>query len=83
MSLSQLITEKITIALSGAEVTITDYTAQHIDHGAPGAHVKVEVTWKGFQDMALIDQHKQIYKILDEELKNQTIHALQIKTKSE
>ena len=82
MSLAEMVKQKIEAALVGSSVEVTDFTQEHLNHGASGAHLEVVVTFLGFKDLSLVEQHKRIYTILDEEFKNKTIHALRIKTQN-
>lgn len=80
MSLADKIQQKIEGTLTGATVNVIDETGSHIDHN-PGAHLGVAVTYAGFAGKTIVEQHQIIYKILDDEIKNNIIHALKIKTK--
>ena len=80
-SLKDHIKEKLTTAIPNAEVTVIDFSDEHEGHHASGAHIAVTVVSSSFKDKSLVEQHQLIYKILDEEIKNQTIHALRIRTR--
>ncbi len=71
---------KIEQELPGSIVEVKDMSSQHIGHNASGAHVKVTVTYAGFKGKTDVEQHQIIYKILQEEMK-QEIHAISITTK--
>jgi BolA protein len=45
-------------------------------------HFKIEIISNVFQNMKLIDRHRLVKKLLDEELKTK-IHALSLRTKTE
>lgn len=74
------IKEKLLKALPSAQITITDESANHIEHEPTGAHLAATIIWAGFKDLSLIEQHQKIYNILKEEMKEQ-IHALRLITK--
>ena len=71
---------KLELALPGASIEITDEDAQHQGHAASGKHLALTITYAGFKGLPLVEQHRMIYKILAEEMKEQ-IHALKISTK--
>lgn len=77
--LLQQIQQKLEAAMPNAIVNVIDTSAGHENHNS-NAHVGVHVTWQGFEGKSLVEQHQMIYKILEEELKEQ-VHALQITTK--
>ena len=72
--------QKLEKALPGAIVEVSDESAGHIEHNPSGAHISVIVTYAGFKDKTLLQQHHMIYDILKDELKEK-IHALKIKTR--
>ena len=78
--LSNIITTKIKATLPNATVNITNFSSEHIGHDAGGAHILVDIKDDSFKDISIIKQHQLVYKILDNELKSGTIHALRIKT---
>ncbi len=53
---------------------------QVIDRGG-GDHLEFRVTDAAFDGLSMIDQHKLIYKVLEEPWTDGTIHELRIKTK--
>ncbi|PIN73272.1 BolA family transcriptional regulator [Candidatus Woesearchaeota archaeon CG10_big_fil_rev_8_21_14_0_10_45_16] len=67
------IKEKIKAGLPGAEVEI-------LDPRKDGVHIKVIVTFAGFEGKPLLQQHRMVYQTLKEELKEK-VHALGIETK--
>ncbi len=69
----QEIKEKIEQGLSGAQVEIQDPRQD-------GIHLKAIVTWAGFKDQSLVEQHRLVYETLKEELKEE-LHALALETK--
>lgn len=68
------IKQKIEQGLSGAAVEI-------LDPRKDGVHLKAIVTWKGFAEKSLLEQHRLVYATLKEELKEQ-LHALGLETKT-
>ena len=82
-NLSNLIKEKVLKALPNSSIEVTNFSSEHYGHDAGGAHIEVTVTDQSFKDKSTIEQHQQIYKILDTELKDGTLHALKINTKNE
>jgi len=76
------IKRKLELAFPGSKVEVVDTSAGHEEHNSSGAHMAVLVIWKGFEGKSLIEQHKMVYDVLKEELKEQ-IHALNVKTKVE
>ncbi|MBI2146413.1 BolA family transcriptional regulator [Candidatus Woesearchaeota archaeon] len=79
LSLEQL-KHKLEKSLPGAIIEITDEDAQHQGHAAAGKHLALTITHAGFKNLPLVEQHRMIYKILEQEMKEQ-IHALKISTK--
>jgi stress-induced morphogen len=71
-----LLKTKIEEFLDGSKVEI-------LDPRKDGVHIKAVVTWKGFEGMSLIDQHKKVYAALKNEFssQNEDLHALAIETK--
>ena len=69
------IKQKIEKGLPGAKVTIQDPRRD-------GIHLKAIVTYKGFKDKSLVEQHQMVYATLKEELKEE-LHALGIETHEE
>ena len=82
-TLSSSIEQKIKQELPASQVEIKNFSSEHIGHDAGGAHIEVTVTDNIFKDKKTLQQHQIIYKILDKELKDGTIHALKINTKNE
>lgn len=79
MELIQKVKIKLEESFNGAQIQLYDDSADHAGHGASGAHLRVEISYKGFADKSLIEQHRMVNEVLKEELKGE-IHALQIKT---
>ena len=80
--LSEQIERKIKKSLPDSIITVIDFSKEHERHHAPGAHIALTVIDKNFKGKSLSEQHQMIYKILSEEIKNETIHALRIRTKT-
>ena len=80
MNIIEKVKNKIEQELSGSIVKVYDQSAGHVGHGSSGAHLEVEIVYEGFKKKSLIEQHQIIYKILQEEMK-QEIHALKLNTK--
>ena len=78
----QQIKEKIESALPGSTIQVVDESEGHLEHNPTGAHIAVNVTYSGFEGKSLVEQHKMIYDILREELKEQ-VHALKIRTRTQ
>lgn len=74
------IKQKLEQSLPGSRVEVMDDSPEHLGHNASGAHLTVFVTYSGFKNKSLTEQHQMIYKVLEEEMKHE-IHALKIKTK--
>ena len=74
---SQAIEKIVTDALDGAECVATDLTGT-------ADHWGVDVTWQGFHDMSLIDQHRRVLDVFRPYMSDGTneIHAVQISTSS-
>ena len=81
ISLEQ-IKQKLLQSFPNSKVEVIDTSAGHENHASSGAHMAVLVTWEGFRNKSLVEQHQMVYDALKEELKEQ-IHALNVKTKVE
>ena len=80
MITTKQIKDKIEKELSGAEVEVYDKSAEHAEHNVTGGHFAVKVSYNGFKGKNMIEQHQMIYKILEEEMKEE-VHALQLTTR--
>ncbi len=69
----QQITALIRRALPDARVQIYDRTGT-------SDHYNVSVASNGFDGMTRIDQHRLVYRALDEALKDGRLHAVELKT---
>jgi BolA protein len=77
-----LIKNKLESAFPGAHITIRDTTSMHRGHGGCGLHLKTKIIFDGFKGIPLIQRHRMIYEVLNEEMKS-VIHALSIEAKYE
>jgi stress-induced morphogen len=68
------IKNKIQSGLPGSEVEI-------LDPFRDGVHIKAIVTFDGFHEKSILEQHRMVYATLKEELKEE-IHALGLETKT-
>ena len=66
---------KIEKALPGASVQVLDPRNDR-------THLKAVVVYSGFKGKPLIEQHRMVYKALQEELKG-ALHALSLETRGE
>ncbi|KAJ3072609.1 SufE-like protein 1, chloroplastic/mitochondrial [Podochytrium sp. JEL0797] len=86
--LQQSIRDKLTAALSPTLLEITDDSHKHASHTAmrgstdKETHFQVRIVSDGFQGKNLVQRHQMVYKILDVELKEKGLHALQIQAKT-
>ena len=54
----------------------------HQGHGSCGLHLKTKIIYSGFKGISLLERHRMIYDVLNEEMKS-IIHALSIEAKYE
>ena len=73
----QIVKRKIEQALPGSHVEVKDFSQGHAAHHPTGDHLQVNVAYSGFKGKTLLEKHRIIYDILQEEMKEQ-IHALRI-----
>lgn len=73
MQLSE-IKSRIENGLSGAQVEI-------LDPFNDGVHIKAVVVYSGFDGKSLIQQHRMVYDLFQEELKGD-LHALALETRA-
>jgi len=69
------IKQKIEKGLPGAKVEIKDPRRD-------GVHIKAIVTYKGFKEKTIVEQHQMVYATVQEELKEE-LHALGLETHEE
>lgn len=65
---------RIEDVLPGAKVQV-------LDPRNDGTHLKAVVIYSGFKGKSLIEQHRMVYKALEEEFKG-ALHALSLETRS-
>ncbi|KAJ3028619.1 UNVERIFIED_CONTAM: BolA-like protein 1 [Siphonaria sp. JEL0065] len=81
--------EKLTAALAPTSLDIIDNSHLHAGHAAmkglnpKETHFDVRIVSNAFQGKPLVARHQLIYKLLDVELKEKGLHALQITAKTE
>jgi stress-induced morphogen len=68
------IKQKIENSIPGSSVEI-------LDPYNDGVHIKAIVTYSGFEGKSMVEQHRMVYSLFQEELKNE-IHALGLETRS-
>ncbi|CAL5219542.1 g1394 [Coccomyxa viridis] len=86
--LATSIRKKLQDALAPSTLKVVNESHLHAGHmgnpdGAPDAetHFKVEVVSSEFKGQSMIQCHRTVYSLLDEELKN-GVHALSLRTKA-
>ena len=80
ITITSIVQKKLEQALPGAVIEIVDESADHVGHRAPEAHLAVSITYAGFAQKTILEQHQLVYSILREEMKLE-IHALKLTTK--
>lgn len=88
--IEQSILTKVQTELQPTYLKIVNDSAKHAHHaGIQGAanktesHFRLEIISDKFAGKTLPARHRLVYSLLDDEIKNQGIHALQMKTKTE
>lgn len=83
------ITGKLSEEFKPTFLTIKNDSHKHAHHaGIRGAtnttesHFQIEIVSDAFEGKSMPTRHRLIYKLLDDELKNKGVHALQMKTKT-
>lgn len=78
-----LIRERLTAALSPAELHIEDDSWRHAGHAgaAGGGHFTVRVVSEAFRGLSPIKRHRLVYAALGDAMRTE-IHALQIEARS-
>ncbi|AHC39016.1 BolA family protein [Ehrlichia muris] len=78
MDVVQTIKSKITSALNVFKIEVIDESFKHRDHVFQSiystSHLKVQIVSNDFLEMSIINRHKLLYKILEEEIK--LIHSI-------
>lgn len=81
MGASDMIAQKLTVALSPAELSVEDDSAKHVGHAGsrPGGetHFSVRIVAPSFEGLSRVERQRRVYAALAGELKTQ-IHALSI-----
>ncbi|RCK63847.1 hypothetical protein Cantr_10779 [Candida viswanathii] len=84
------IISKITSEFHPSYFKIVNDSHKHAHHaGIRGAsnttesHFRLEIVSDAFDGLKLPQRHRLVYNLLDDELKNHGVHALQMKTKTE
>ena len=73
----ELIKNKLESAFPGAHIALKNTTSMHQGHGSCGLHLKTKIIYDGFKEVPLIERHRMIYEVLEDEM-NSIIHALSI-----
>jgi BolA family transcriptional regulator, general stress-responsive regulator len=78
----QAIQDKLQTALAATELDIVDNTWMHAGHSGSngGAHLRITITSPRFADVGIIDQHRMVQDVLQEEMRTNAIHAMELKT---
>lgn len=83
------IREKLTSQLSPVVLEIRNDSWKHASHhglrpeaNTTESHFKIDIVSEAFQGKSQPARHRMIYSILDDEIKNKGVHALQMKTKT-
>jgi len=83
MRVADLIRQKLTAALSPAELVVTDESAKHAGHAGSRAegetHFDVRIVSKSFDGLSRVERQRRVYAVLADELKTQ-VHALSVIT---
>ena len=81
MNLDDKIKSRLNNAMDIDYLSINNDTNRHINHKNydGGAHFKLEIVSSSFEGLSLLDQHKLVYKVLNDMIKKE-IHALALKT---
>lgn len=66
--------DRILVALPGADVDVVDYTGT-------GDHFRAVVESERFAGLSRVEQHKLVYRALDGDMGDHSIHALALTTR--
>ncbi|KAK6204512.1 bola-like protein-domain-containing protein [Scheffersomyces amazonensis] len=87
--IEETIVEKLTTNFKPTYLKIANDSHKHSHHaGMRGAsnvvesHFRIEIVSNEFEGKNMPSRHRLVYSVLDDELKNQGVHALQMKTKT-
>ncbi len=85
MSMSEVITRKLTEALTPAALEVIDESHLHEGHAGHRqggeSHFRVKIVADAFAGKSLVDRHRLVNEVLAEELSGQ-VHALAIKAEA-
>ncbi|KAJ3236986.1 hypothetical protein HDU81_010130 [Chytriomyces hyalinus] len=87
--LAAAITQKLTAALTPSSLELIDNSHLHASHAAmrgstdKETHFDLKIVSNQFQGKTAVQRHQIIYKLLDVELKEKGLHALQISAKTD
>jgi BolA family transcriptional regulator, general stress-responsive regulator len=78
----QALQTKLQTALDATQVDIVDNTWMHAGHAGSngGAHLRITVASPRFASLGIIDQHRMVQDLLQDEMRTNAIHALELKT---
>ena len=81
MNLDNKIKSRLNKVMEIDFLSINNDTNKHINHKNHdgGDHFKLEIVSSSFEGLSLLDQHKLVYKALNDMIKKE-IHALALKT---
>ena len=83
MRVADIIEQKLTLALSPAQLDVVDESHKHAGHAGsrPGgeSHFNVSIVSSAFEGLSRVARQRLVYQALAEEME-QTIHALALKT---
>jgi len=82
MSVQEDIERKIGEGLEPLHLDVINESGQHNVPAGSESHFKVVVVSNAFADMNLVAQHRMVYKLLGDELRNR-VHALALHTYTE
>lgn len=81
--MKEVLWNKLTEAFEPVELLITDESSKHANHNPDArkgeTHFRIKIVSKKFQGITKIEQHRLIYAVLGDEIKDQ-IHALALTT---
>ncbi|KAG0607679.1 hypothetical protein M758_8G047200 [Ceratodon purpureus] len=82
-----LIEKKLTEGLTPVQLEVQDVSHEHAGHeggprGSPETHFHVKVVSEQFQGRSLLKRHRLVYELLQAELREGSVHALSICTKT-
>lgn len=72
---TEYVRSRIVDALPGSVVEVVDYTGT-------GDHFRATITSEAFVGLSRVEQHKLVYRALDGDMGDHSIHALSLTTKT-